>query len=142
MKDKITIDYGYGVYHNIEDIKLFSPGSYFNEYDHFHIINKDDEYTSDYFTKDFGKGIKTYKYKCYTIRDPNTVVKYIAARECISKAEKNKLKKHCRCAKCTRSKFNPMKYLLVSTYCCCLHTGCDSQYIINKTRKYMKKHNL
>lgn len=106
---------------------------YYEEYDE----NKNyptTEYTFEYFPNTKRKYINklvTYQYK-------NIQYKYVVAYEILNHRDKEFLKKYCQCEKHTANIFNPKRYLLGIWITGCINCDLPSQYVIWKTRQYVK----
>jgi len=68
----------------------------------------------------------------------NIKFQYVVAREVLSKEEKEILKRYCQCEKHRMSIFNVKRYFMGEWIIGCLNCDRPSQFVIWKTRQYVK----
>jgi hypothetical protein len=116
---------------------------YYKEYhDYCEQYDEKKEYEYGVFTKDFGKGERSYQYELNIIMNAKTheeIMSFVVATEILTDEELKKLIPYCRC------KFHTSKWYQLP-WCfngpiksCCLESDFGpSNYVIHDTRKYLE----
>lgn len=140
------------------DLDKFDPKDYFNNFPKYEEYDEEKLY-DDKFKYDFGSGEKEYINVIYTIYDENSKFdmkqdnlkekykkyreekiekkckKYVVAKEELSEKDRKDLEKYCCCEYCSKSWYNPIKY--ITCRCCvgCISSKFPQQHNINKARE-------
>jgi len=103
------------------------------------ITNGDIEHEQGVFVKDYGKGLRNYKFMAYG----GSKKIFLIAQEVYSEEELKKLEPFCECDYCSGSYFNPLSYFECGCCCGCIKAGPDyaRKGVVEKAREKLQKLN-
>ncbi len=112
-------------------------------YDYYEEYDSNKTYITNQYIFSFSNDAKRiYINKLVTYQYNNNQYQYVVAHEILNNDDKKLLKKYCQCEKHTTSRFNPKRYLLGSFDVGCIDSDFPAQFVIWKTRQYIKNNNI